>query len=84
MQFEPSEQAKRQAANLMVAIARDVLPADEVAAVDAMDRDEVDRALADQIRHMKDQQPGQFEALLEMLPAGNRAYMQDIAQRYSL
>jgi hypothetical protein len=68
----------------MVAIARDVLPADEVAEVDGMDRDEVERALADELREMKDHNPAAFDSLLRLLPAANRRYIEDVASRYSL
>ena len=84
MQFEPSEQAKKHAAMTMVAIARDVLPADGVAEVDSMDREEVERALADELRDMKDHNPAAFEPLLRLLPAANRRYIEEVARKYSL
>lgn len=84
MQFEPSDQAKKRAAVALVAIARDVLPADEVAEVDGMDRDEVERALADELRTMKDHNPADFESFMRLLPAANRRYIEDVSRKYSL
>jgi hypothetical protein len=84
LRFEPSERAKLHATNTMVAIARDVLPPDEVAAIDRMDDDEAERALADEIRKLKARDDDAYETLLAALPAVSRAYFERVARRYSL
>jgi hypothetical protein len=61
-----------------------VLPPEEVAAVERMDDDEIERALADEIRKLKDRDDNAYDSLLAGLPAASRAYFERVAHRYSL
>lgn len=67
-----------------LAVAKKVLGDAEVAAAEAMSEDEVDAAMAEEIRIMKSQDPRGWVRLLAALPAEERAKMREVERKFNL